>query len=268
MKRLASLCILAMLTLPAKAETPAEPSGYSAYQLSIVTKLDPRDRTRENGVRLARMSLGENTRPLRPRRCAADGTCPKGVSLRKDGTAGEPTQDHSVVLQTVENKRQELERLWKRPVRLREAMRAMAPHLVGDRVLKRDRQVWIRGLPSRGRALPRGYPDAALWKERHSRNWERFRAWAIQQVTVGYFPICEGTPVAYGSQIDWPLAVSRGLCIIDGCGDRITAWARPGNGCELTDERTAKAYAAVEKMRRRRAKYLANRQGVTVVDVP
>jgi hypothetical protein len=254
---------LAFLILLLTTLTPlASAEDYSAYQLSIVTKLDPRDRTRANGVSLARMGMGESTKPLRPKQCNPE--CPKHVSAHKDGTGGVPTQDHSIVLQTAENKRQELERKWKRPVRLREAMRILAPHLVGDRKLKRDRQVWIRGLPSRGRALPPGYPDAGLWKERHSRNWERFRAWAIQQVTVGYFPICEGTPVAYGADVDWPIAISRGLCIIDGCGDRITAWARPGEGCELTDERTVQAYSSVEKMKRKRAKYLANRTGVTV----
>jgi hypothetical protein len=230
--------------------------SLSTYSISVSTKFDPRDRTRENGWHLARMSLAENSRPLRPRLCAPE--CPPGVSPERDGTAGEPTQDHAAVLQTVENKRKELEGLWHRPVRLTEAMRIMAPHIIGDRSLKRGRQEWIKDLPLRGLDAPASYPDPALWAEKHAQNYARFRAWAVQQVTVGYFPVCDGKPIAYGGQIDNPIAVSRGLCILS-CGDRDTFWAQPGNGCELTDERTLAAYEAVEKAKRLRTEYLAER---------
>jgi hypothetical protein len=43
---------------------------------------------------------------------------------------------------------------------------------------------------------------------------------------------CDGNPITWGCSDDDKIAINRGLCVIEGCGDRNTWWAFPGHGCD------------------------------------
>ena len=102
-----------------------------------------------------------------------------------------------------------------------------------------------------------------------SENWAQIRDRAVHAVMVGYWPECKGEPISYGADVDWPIAMAAGLCLLD-CGDLArgepkgdTFWAYPGKGCELNDALTVAAYFQAEQMREKRRNHMLTRKTVS-----
>jgi hypothetical protein len=158
-------------------------------------------------------------------------------------------------------------------VSLDETMRIMAPHVVGGRPAKDHNQRWINGLQAIGLAPPTGWrentrdgaPGDGVWAQ-YRDNYAQYRDWALDAVLHQYTPACSGTPIAYGCDIDIPIAVRRKLCLLPDCGDRIMFWAEPGNGCTLEDEATRAAYAKAPAMEKSRAAHFSRRQAIRASD--
>lgn len=190
------------------------------------------DRTRVVAVLLARVAINENTRPLRP------------IDDRGTGTAGEPTSDAKAMIQE-----QVAFAAWKK-VSLLDAIQWQSKYVSGGKEPKPGTQhIWTSTLPARGSAMPEGWhqctgkdPETGKavpkgcdgrW-EIYADNWVKFRDWMIKTVVKdGQIEAeCDGTPITWGCDQDNWIAINRGLCVIEGCGDKNAFWALPGQGCD------------------------------------
>ena len=189
-----------------------------------------RDRKRKTAILIARIAINENTKPLR--------------SVRENGTEGKPTSDHKAMLQEmVEFSR------WK-GVSLKRAATWQSKYVTGVKKAKVGHQhAWTSTLPAQGEAMPSGWIECphkpvklkkgqkkkkchGRW-ELYADNWVSFREWVVRQITDGVItPECDGKPITWGGDMDDHIAIARGLCVIEGCGDLNTWWTKPGWGCD------------------------------------
>lgn len=213
------------VVVTAAAAVVSPPSFVAPTPPVKVLQIPKKDRTRETAVLIARIAINENTRPLRP------------LGVNK-GTAGEPTSDHKAILhEMVEFSR------WK-DVSLKRAATWQSKYVTGVKEAKEGHQhAWTSTLPSRGKARPSGWIECPRPKpkdfkchgswEIYADNWATFRDWMISEVTGGeILRECPGRPITWGGDMDDSIAIARGLCVIEGCGDRNTFWTFPGWGCE------------------------------------
>lgn len=186
------------------------------------------DRNRRNAILIARVAVNENTRPLRP--------------IEDGGSAGEPTSDAKALIQEMVSFAE-----WK-GVSLRKAATWQSKYVTGVKEAKEGSQhAWTSTLPARGKKVPKGWIECSGKDDRgepspegcdgrweiYADNWVAFRTWMIDQVTGGeILAECEGNPITWGGDMDDHIAIRRGLCVIEGCGDRNTWWAFPGQGCD------------------------------------
>lgn len=180
------------------------------------------DRTRENAILMARVAINENSRPLR--------------ALNDKGTAGAPTEDAKALIQEMVSFA-----AW-RQVSLKQAIRWQSKYVTGVKKPKAGRShVWTSTLPATGNVAPSGWVECpkgqppkdcdGRWAA-YASNWEVFREWMVSQVLDGTIEApCDGSPITWGGDMDDSIAIARGLCVIEGCGDRNTWWAFPGQGC-------------------------------------
>lgn len=187
-------------------------------------------RRRYTAVLLARVAVNENTRILR--------------SEDDGGTNGEPTPDARALIQ------EEMAFATWKGVGLRKAIKWQSPRITGEKEPKPGTQhMWTSTLPARGKETPSGWVECTgqdpktggpvpkgcdgRW-EIYADNWEKFRSWMIRTVVrEGQIEAeCEGNPITWGGDMDDHIAIRRGLCVVEGCGDRNVWWAFPGQGCD------------------------------------
>lgn len=166
-------------------------------------------RTRDEGCRLARMGVSEDTRPLRRR---AGG-----------GTEGELTADHHGIAAVVKNN---MGRLSLKRHRLKgkaktwvQVMGELSPHV--NRVVElkpgKPRQVWTSSLPCAGDEMPEGWeddPQAGDW-EIARQFWPTFRDEVVRLWLTDDFDHVPGKPIGWGSMTgDIPKALARGMVLV------------------------------------------------------
>jgi hypothetical protein len=167
-----------------------------------------RRRTREQGIKLARIIVNEDSRALRDR---VDGC------LRGCGTGGAPTPDALGIAQVVEVV---AARMSKRAT-FDTAMTALSPRVGGDGP-RLPRRAWTRWLPTTGIEQPEGWITErdGRWAS-YARNWARFRDSTVASWMAG--PTAQavpGMPIAWGTVEDYfRFKASRDLCRLpcEGC---------------------------------------------------
>lgn len=131
---------------------------------------------------------------------------------------------------------------WKKES-FREALSRMAPHVMGARPPTRVRQEWTNTLPFEGSEMPEGWIQctgdnkhncSGNW-DIYAENWEKFRDSLIHRYKKGPSKVCDGKPIAWGSEMDRNIAINRKLCMLP-CGNQNEFWARQGNGCIADSE--------------------------------
>lgn len=158
-------------------------------------------------VAAARLIANENSAGLRP---SSDG-----------GTGGELYADALGVLQVVHDFA-----AWTGKTH-GQALRALGPHVAGNKRATRRRHALYRTLPARGTARP------ALWRddvdgpwEVYGENWARLRDAVDEAARDGFEPPCPGAVVAWGNESDDSIAESRGLARVQCAGAVNRFWAR------------------------------------------
>lgn len=184
--------------------------------------LDEKDRNRRNGILFARVAVNEDPRVLR--------------SKKDGGTGGRPSADSWALLQEIV----EFAR-WKK-VSFRRSLHWQMPRITGLKPpLEGLNQVWTSRLPLTGRKKPSTWVGCGSVTEgkchgdwsKYSKNWARFRDWALRTVSGGEFEAaCSGHPITWGFHEDDHLGIKRGLCVLTDCGRSNTFWTFPGRGCD------------------------------------
>lgn len=207
---------------------PVEPQEPEPAPRMVV--IPKESRRRYTAVLLARVAVNENTRILR---AEDDG-----------GTNGEPTPDARALIQ------EEMAFAKWKGVGLRKAIKWQSPRVTGEKEPQPGSQhAWTSTLPARGKAMPSGWVECTgqdsktgnpvpkgcdgRW-EVYADNWEKFRGWMIRTIVhEGEIEAeCDGDPITWGCEGDDHIAIRRGLCVVEGCGDRNVWWAFPGHGCD------------------------------------
>lgn len=195
-------------------------------------------RTREQGVQLARMFVNEDDRPLRN---------------KPNGTEGQMTIDHVMISRVVYSNRFTKKRFsnWL------QVMKFLSPHVGRIRQIKRHRHEWTSQLPSYGNKPPRSWIDCkhvdrgdkcdGNWNV-HGKLWVKFRENVIKYWLDDdlYFMFSTeevlSKPIHWGNRQDVVrfLSKHKRLCVL-GIGDRNFFLARTGEGCFRNDVATQAA---------------------------
>lgn len=196
------------------------------------------ERTREQGVLLARMFVSEDSSTLRQK--------------ENGGTEGELTLDHRMIAQTIFINRRSKRDFdgWVG------VMAFLSPHVARLRHPKRHRQEWVSGLKATGESPPGAWVDASSvaederndgdWHGVHGPNWVRLRDATIELWTELDFIQIENRihmrPRTWGNVKDIISYLKRspGMCVLD-LDTKNFFVARPGEGCQLGDPATVAA---------------------------
>ena len=155
-------------------------------------------------VAAARLVMNEWSAPLRGR---DDG-----------GTAGELTADALGILQVVHDFA-----AWKKTTHAK-AIRRLSPHVVAGKKATRRRHAVYRTLPAIGFARPPLWRDEidGPWQA-YGENWARARAAVDRACVTGFAAPCPVPVIAWGGEMDIPIAESRKLV-------RVVCAGQPING--------------------------------------
>lgn len=191
-------------------------------------------RTLHQGYLLAKVSINENTRPLRNR----DASPP--------GTAGEVTDDTHGIAAVVVNNQYRLygrrAKLGRRVANWAEVLGELAPHVTGVVPPKKradgkwKQHHWTRNLPEEGCAKPEGFPEKGDWRL-YADNWCKFRDKVKRMWVNRLFRTVPGRPITWGNDEDLERSLKLGRCKIEGLGDRNHFIALPGN-CKISNKAT------------------------------
>lgn len=196
------------------------------------------ERTRAQGVQLARMCVNEDSRSLR---------------RLPGGTEGKPTIDHKLIAQTVLNRRKAKSTFtgWL------DVMKWLSPHVGRVKESKRHRHDVNAHLPANGDGPPFDWIDCrdvaegercdGDWRV-HGPYWVDFRErmvdlWLTVDRRQVERELGGARPMGWGNEADIIRRLKNSpdrWCVI-GMGERNFFIARPGHGCELNDPATVAA---------------------------
>jgi hypothetical protein len=152
-------------------------------------------RTREQAVRLARW-------------CVVEDACvlwPKGVGSPRFpncGTGGELSSECKAIIEVAVNNRKFIHKTWD------DALEFMSPRIMGEGEPKSTRSAWIKELASDGSDPPASWRDCrdhdpcdGDWRL-YGEAWTTFRENVISYWIDGPMDVCEGEPLAEGTEAD------------------------------------------------------------------
>lgn len=217
---------------PVVAETNQIPDNH--IEENKVEWNDEWARTRVSGVQLSRMCINEDSRPL---------------NAAPYGTAGNLTDDHKWIAQTVYSRRFARKHFssWL------DVMNFLSPHVGRIKPATRHRHQWTSMLPEIDDRRPKFWIDCRDQKDEcdgdwrvHKKYWSEFRERMTQFWKTNDFRKIETDygikPIMWGDRNDVKRFLNRynNLCVLD--TNTINFFlAKNGNGCSLDDLVTSAA---------------------------
>jgi hypothetical protein len=190
------------------------------------------ERTRAQGVALARIVVSEDTRVIRDRQPDCKASC---------GTSGALSPDaHGIALTVEENAK-----VMRGVKSYMDVMQRLSPHVTGAVPTNRARQAWTSTLPATGKEQPEGWVESrdGNWKS-YANNWVAFREEMVQTWLGGSMEkVVPHPPLAWGNAEDYErFKLERGLCRLPCIGCVNTFAAKKGTpGCLNEEKKTLPA---------------------------
>jgi hypothetical protein len=154
------------------------------------------ERNEEQAIKLARW-------------CVVEDACllwPKGKGNKKHptcGTAGALSPECKAIVEVMMNNRKPSHENWN------DTLAFMSPRMMGERKPHNQRATWVKGLKAEGLEPPDSWRDSREFKEKDDGDWRLYRdKWdRLRENMIAYWlggpeDVCEGEPLAEGTDED------------------------------------------------------------------